>query len=243
MNPYESGLTSVMTCTADMIESLPTTIESVLGQSHPHWELLVLDDGSTDGTWEYLKEIQDNRVRIFRFEKRQGLTAARNFLLARCRGEFLSIADADDCLASTKIERHAEILRSCARVGMVWGRSLMHKKNGEESDSWTLLPPLDFQSGWDITMDYQATHSATTWRTELLRRLGGYDPRFTLAEAVDLFLKVGDTHEQYFCDGIAVLKMVCPENPFRTALRHSGRKLSRELLRNTLKRRYGFTDN
>ncbi|MEZ4751547.1 MAG: glycosyltransferase family A protein [Bdellovibrionota bacterium] len=242
MNSIEARLTSVMTCTADMVDSLPSAIESVLCQTDPNFELLVLDDGSSDGTWDYLNTVEDPRVRLFRFEKRQGLTAARNFLLAQCRGEFVSIADADDYLAPTKIERHASILGQNPRVGMVWGRALVCPAN-DGNGLWSLLPSLDFKSGWDLTLDYRAAHSATTWRTQLLRTVGGYDPRYTLAEAVDMFLKVGDTHEQYFSEAIATLKRVSPDNPFRTALRRSGRRLSRRLLCDTLKRRYDFTDN
>ncbi|MCB0405684.1 MAG: glycosyltransferase family 2 protein, partial [Bdellovibrionales bacterium] len=152
----QAGLTSVMTCTADMVGTLPHTIESVFAQSDPEFELLVLDDGSTDGTWEYLQRVVDTRLRAFRFKRRRGLTAARNFLLAQCRGEFVSIADADDYLAPTKLERHKEILQRQPQVGMVWGRALLQRENACGIGAWTLLPPLHYKTGWDITVDYQA---------------------------------------------------------------------------------------
>lgn len=232
-------LTSVITCSANMRDTLALTAESVLGQTVPDFEWLVLDDGSTDDTWEYLQSLKDPRVRVFRFRERQGLTAGRNYLLARCRGQAVSIADADDYLAPSKVEDHAAVLRGSPDVGMVWGRSLVQER-GELR--WHLLPSLEYRPGWDLASDYQACHSATTWRTALLKAWGGYDPRYVLAEAVDMFLKIGDTHDQHFSKPIAALKVIDPRNSFRTAIASQGASVSREILKNTLKRRYRFTD-
>ena len=74
---------------------VPSAVGSILDQSFPDFEFLILDNGSTDGSGKYLQSLADPRVRLFHTEH-QGLASARNFLIERARTEFFALMDADD---------------------------------------------------------------------------------------------------------------------------------------------------
>lgn len=78
-------------------------IESVLAQSNQHWELVIVDDGSSDRTFDIASHYDDSRIRIIR-QKNQGEAAARNTALRNIQGEFLAFLDADDLFLPHHLE-------------------------------------------------------------------------------------------------------------------------------------------
>jgi glycosyltransferase involved in cell wall biosynthesis len=76
--------------------TLPRAIESVLGQTYDDWELVIVDDGSTDGTEALLAKYTDLRIRYVKQPKNMGVTAARNRALDEARGEWVGMFDSDD---------------------------------------------------------------------------------------------------------------------------------------------------
>lgn len=227
---------------------IATAIYSVFSQTTEDYEYLILDDGSSDGTWEYLDFFRTlPRLRLFRNENQRGVSKCRNFLLRESRGEFVSILDADDILAPHKVEHHARILETRPQAGMVWGRALMMEIQEGESVSKSrgksickVLPDFGFVPGWDLITPYRVVHSATSWRKSALLRAGGYAEDLFCGEAIDMFLKLGDFSEQRFEESVVVIKRVFPGSPFRNYFANHGKKLSCRLLADTLLRRYGF---
>lgn len=93
-------------------------IESVLAQTYAGWELIVVDDGSTDGTGQVIRGYQDPRVRYIR-QANQGPAAARNLGLAESRGDSVVFLDADDWWARRCLERLAGVLGSTSAQNAV----------------------------------------------------------------------------------------------------------------------------
>jgi glycosyltransferase involved in cell wall biosynthesis len=91
-------LISVYMPTFNRVDMVQRAIRSVLAQDYPHLELLVVDDASTDATWDTLNRVyaDEPRVRLFRQEKGQGACAARNLAIAEAKGEFVTGLDDDD---------------------------------------------------------------------------------------------------------------------------------------------------
>src|SRR5512145_295142 len=85
------------------------SIDSVLAQTYPNWELVIVDDGSTDRTGEIASEYGDPRIRVFRQEN-GGEAAARNTALKNIQGEFLAFLDADDLYLPDHLEVSVEYL-------------------------------------------------------------------------------------------------------------------------------------
>ena len=87
---------SVVMATYNRAGTLPRAIDSVLGQTYADWELIVVDDGSTDETAATLAAYADERIRVFRHDGNRGVTAAKNTGLDHVRGEWFTTFDSDD---------------------------------------------------------------------------------------------------------------------------------------------------
>ena len=85
---------------------LREAIASVLSQTYTDFELIVVDDASTDDSSAILRSYNDPRIRIIRHQTNLGASLSRNDALAAARGELIAIMDADDVCAPTRIERH-----------------------------------------------------------------------------------------------------------------------------------------
>lgn len=86
---------------------LRATLDSILSQTFSEFELVCIDDASTDGTWEILKDYArlDNRIRLIRQETNQGLSVSRNRAIAEAKGEYLLMLDGDDLFAPDMVEK------------------------------------------------------------------------------------------------------------------------------------------
>jgi glycosyltransferase involved in cell wall biosynthesis len=112
-------LVSIVIPSYNVAQYVGAAIDSVVRQSYPRIEIIVVDDGSTDGTSEALAPWLEH-VTCLR-QDRQGIGAARNAGLARASGELLGLLDADDLFVEDKIERQVQVLVDRADVDMVFG--------------------------------------------------------------------------------------------------------------------------
>lgn len=98
------------------------TIESILSQTYHNWELLVVDDCSTDGSWDIMQEYakKDSRVRVFRNEQNKGLIPNWKFLIDTSRGEYISFLEGDDLYYRDNLEAKVRIFEKYPDLGMVY---------------------------------------------------------------------------------------------------------------------------
>jgi GT2 family glycosyltransferase len=115
------SLVSVIVPTYNRAYCLPRTIDSVLRQTHAASEVILLDDGSTDGTRDLVRERygREPRVRYF-YQENQGVTATRNNALALARGDYVAFLDSDDWWEPWKLELQLACFARRPEVGMVW---------------------------------------------------------------------------------------------------------------------------
>ena len=101
-------LISIITPSFNRSEIIHETAESVFNQTYPHWEWIIVDDGSTDNSWEILQGYAsiDPRVRIYKRDRDpKGGAACRNIAVEKCSGDYLVFLDTDDILASFCLEQ------------------------------------------------------------------------------------------------------------------------------------------
>jgi glycosyltransferase involved in cell wall biosynthesis len=172
-------------------------IDSVHAQSIREFELIVIDDGSTDGTAEHLTKL-GKTVRVERVEHR-GPAAARNHGVALARAPLIAFLDSDDLWLPAKLERQLAFMRAnpdCAisQTNEIWIR-----------DGRRVNPGVRHRKrAGDIFIDSLRTclisMSATMMRAGLFRSLGGFDETMVAAEDYDLWLRILIDHEAGLLD-------------------------------------------
>lgn len=116
-----SDLVSVITPTYNRAYCLPNTIESVLAQTHSNWELILVDDGSTDGTREMIAVRYGYEPRIrYICQPNAGVSNARNNGIRHAAGDFVAFLDSDDLWKPWKLETQLACMDALPEVGMVW---------------------------------------------------------------------------------------------------------------------------
>jgi glycosyltransferase involved in cell wall biosynthesis len=174
-------------------------IDSVLAQSTPAFELIVIDDGSTDGTseTEQLERLTET-IRIERIDHR-GPAAARNRGVAIARAPLIAFLDSDDLWSPAKLERQLAFMRDnpgCAisQTNEIWIRNGRRVNPGHRHR----------KRAGDIFIDSLRTcliaMSSVMMRTDLFRSSGGFDEHMTAAEDYDLWLRILIDHEAGLLD-------------------------------------------
>lgn len=143
------SLVSAIIIFLDAERFIEEAIESVLGQTYNHWELLLVDDGSTDASTQiarrYALQFPD-RIRYLEHEghRNRGMGASRNLGIRQARGEYIAFLDADDIWLPTKLEEQVRILDAHPTVGMLYGNTkYWYSWNGSaEAAPRDFLPPL-----------------------------------------------------------------------------------------------------
>jgi glycosyltransferase involved in cell wall biosynthesis len=109
---------SVIVPTYNTLAYLPVAIESILNQTFADFEIILVNDGSTDGTEEWVKTLTDPRIRYV-YQDNQGLSAARNTGIQLASGQYIALLDADDAWEPTKLAQQVAYLNTNPEVGMV----------------------------------------------------------------------------------------------------------------------------
>jgi teichuronic acid biosynthesis glycosyltransferase TuaG len=107
-------LVSIIIPTYNCEKFIGKTLQSVLNQSYSNWEIILVDDASTDNTVTIIKEFaqDDNRIKLTRLENNSGNGFARNIALQNASGRYIAFLDADDLWAPLKLEKQISFLQS-----------------------------------------------------------------------------------------------------------------------------------
>lgn len=112
------GLVSIITPSYNSADYLGVTIESVSQQSYPHWEMLIIDDGSSDTSVDiarYYAE-QDSRIRVIALKKNSGAAFSRNTGIEEARGRYIAFLDSDDLYHPAKLEKQLAFMQQHKHV-------------------------------------------------------------------------------------------------------------------------------
>jgi glycosyltransferase involved in cell wall biosynthesis len=171
---------------------LINSVESILEQTFPDFEFLIIDDGSTDSTWEILEKYADKEARIIlvRNEKNIGLTRSLNKGLALARGEYLARQDADDISLPQRLEMQVKFLDAHPEVSLVGTGMEIIDENGKILALHQ--PPTDHESiaAELLIKNNSVGHSTVMARLDILKELRGYNERLPYAQDYDLWWRL-----------------------------------------------------
>ena len=177
-------------------------VRSVLDQTFGDFELVAIDDGSTDGSAEVLSTIADPRLRILRQENR-GLIATLNRGIAEATGELIARMDADDISLPDRFAKQVAYLDAHPKVVAVGGAAQFFTDAGPQD--FVLRHPNDPAAiRQALAKDSAIVHPTAMIRRDALTGIGGYRRAFVDAEDYDLWLRLAEKHDLANLDDVVL---------------------------------------
>ncbi|QJW91172.1 glycosyltransferase [Spirosoma taeanense] len=173
------------------MKSISSSIDSIIRQSWKHWELIIIDDKSTDGTQGILEIYanKDHRIKIFYNEINCGLAYCLNKAIKLSKGEFIARMDSDDISFSKRLEKQVDFLMRNPNVDVLGtGAQLV---NSEGKLVSTLILPSSHAG--IVSQRYLKPffiHPSVMFRADFFERFGGYNEKLRKTEDLDLWLRV-----------------------------------------------------
>jgi GT2 family glycosyltransferase len=177
-------------------------IDCVLAQTFTDFEVIVVDDGSTDGTCDVLAAVDDPRVLVLHGEH-GGVSAAMNRGLARARGRYVARLDSDDVWLPDLLATQVGVLETRPEIGVAYARAQGMRADGTlTTDVWGIAPR---HPGDDLASMVEGDFTCnitTVARREHLERVGGFDESLRTSEDWDLWLRVARHARFAFTDRV-----------------------------------------
>jgi glycosyltransferase involved in cell wall biosynthesis len=186
----EQPLVTVVIPAYNRAETIRRSVDSVLQQDYRTIELLVVDDASSDGTLNVLRQQPDPRLRVIRQPSNRGVGAARNRGIREARGGFIAFLDSDDEWLPGKLAKQIAVFENApGRVGMI-----VTGVENRFKDGATAIQRAHRNGGWFETLLLRNTlHGAPSsgvFRREVFEVVGGFDPRLPAIEDYELWLRI-----------------------------------------------------
>jgi glycosyltransferase involved in cell wall biosynthesis len=192
-------LVTVAICCFNGERYLERTLNSVLAQDYPNFDVVIVDDGSTDGTAKIIERFagKDGRIRAF-FRSNHGLPSSRNFSFRQAQGEWMAIIDQDDLWYPARLSRQMEIAQSVTTAGFVFCNA--HHINdsgdviGDHLSAYVLPGPCIRKGNAGDQLLRQGCYSASV--SCLIKRdtalaVGAFDESIPYACDYDYFIRAG----------------------------------------------------
>jgi len=185
-----------------------TALKSVLAQTYPDWEAIVVDDGSSDNTREVVAGVKDARVRYI-YQENKGLPGARNAGIRASSGEYVAFLDSDDAFLPEKLALQVPVLDANPDLCLVAGGFIevdMNMRPLHEIRPWVKNPTLDLLD-WVRTCSFCV--GSPLVRRGWLERAGLFDENMRYVEDWDLWLRMASMgcHMQWLKKSVYLYRM------------------------------------
>lgn len=168
---------------------LVEAVESIRNQTFPDFEFLIIDDGSTDSTWDILKNFNDYRIRLVKNDQNMGITKSLNKGLQLARGNYIARMDADDMCAPERLQCQKEFLDENLNFVMVGSWIEVIDEIGRKIKRIT-FPIISHLLRWRLLYTNTFVHSAVMFRKNAVIGISGYLDNYRYAEDYDLWSRL-----------------------------------------------------
>ena len=184
-------LVSVILPTYNRLRNLPAAIDSVVRQVETRWELIVADDGSTDGTAAYLGALRDPRIRVLHLEHIGHPGEVRSRALDLCRGRYVAFLDSDDSWEPSKLQLQIAALDANPSCGWSY-TSFRMIDEGTRAERTVTVAPVSPGGVVEAVVSGAAGLVTSTVMVdrELLLRAGRFEPAVTVGSDLDMWIRV-----------------------------------------------------
>ena len=189
---------SIITPVFNRVDTISNEITSVLEQTFVDFEMLIIDDGSTDATLEIVQSFFDNRIKIFKTPKNGGAAAARNIGIQEANGNYISFLDSDDFYQPDFLQESFDILeKSSEKIGFMWTGLLWNEKDNIKMEFWE--PKFNTSSYITFLNSLHiGTNSGITVKRKVFEICGYFDENLKAAEDTDFFLRITQQFDYTF---------------------------------------------
>jgi glycosyltransferase involved in cell wall biosynthesis len=185
---------SVIIPTYNRGQYITQALESVLNQTFRDYDIIVIDDGSTDNTGEILKKYE-GKIRSIRQEN-QGISNTRNRGIRETNGEYLAFLDSDDYWTPEKLKEQVNILDAYSKVGIVYSRMPIINKMGEKIGMKPAgVSGKNFKELLEVWGDLPTSTVMT--RRECFEKAGLFDPSLDPMEDIDMWIRISRFYDLY----------------------------------------------
>ena len=187
---------SVIIPTHNRADLLPRAVNSVLSQTYDHYEIIIVDDCSTDHTRETVSSWNEERVRYIKHTEKRRQSGALNTGIDKARGEYIAFLDDDDEWVPTKLERQVAVLETNGpRVGLVYGwMDQLDDTTGSVQPRYRKTMSGDL-SGDLLALSIPGPTITLMVRTQIARAVKGFDESLNAYNDLDFLVKVSQRCE------------------------------------------------
>lgn len=177
MDKNSFPLVSIIIPVLNRRELISETLSSVYHQTYLNWEIIIVDDGSTDGTWEYISQESKKNTQlkaIRRDSKKKGLGICRNLGIQQAKGKYLVFLDSDDLLDGSCLENRINKFKNYPDLDfLVFGHQHFHSKPGDLSSAIDLFSSDDLDSFLDEKTPWLTP--CCIWKKDKIKEIGGFN--------------------------------------------------------------------
>ncbi len=194
-----SPLVTVAIPSYNHAEYIAYTIQSILDQTFQDFEILIIDDCSTDNSIQIIKNFKDSRIRLIEEKINRGVCETSNMCIEQAKGKYIALIASDDVMHKTKLEKQVDFLEKDPNYGAVFsGIEIINEDGGinfKKTKKYTKIFEKENRSRFEW-LNYFFHHgnsiAATTLlaRTKSLKDAGYFDYRITQAHDLDLWIKL-----------------------------------------------------
>ena len=170
-------------------KTIQASLESILSQTFNDFEVIIIDDCSTDKSYEIVSQIKDPRIVIMKNDHNIGLSASLNRALEKTRGEYIARHDSDDISIPNRFEFQARFLDANPDIGVLGGQMDIVDANGQKVDRYS-LPLSHGLLAWNLLFDRSLAHPTVMMRKDLLARVGNYSEEVRVSQDHQLWTKL-----------------------------------------------------